>query len=325
MRMGKLTAEELQKIILDKLRRTRAEVVLTAAQGEDCAALKTDGYILISSDPITAQMPPESLGELVVNVCCNDVLSNGGEPIALLLTVIMPPASSTQDVEKIMIAAQKKAEKLNVDIVGGHTEFSDCVTRPIVCGTAVGKCDRLIAKTSMKNGDKLFVTKSLGMEGTTIIADGGEETFTDEEKQLLTEYREQLSVYAEGSILKDCPSVTAMHDITEGGVIGAVAEICLGCGKGADIYENKFPVSNLTRRLCDKYGIDPARLISSGSMLFAASDTIGAQRLRQAGIEVSEIGKVTDGEVLLHCKNGDSKQVKPQPDELYYYLTRCNR
>lgn len=325
MRLGKLTAEELQRLVLDKLEGRREEVVLSAAQGEDCAALKADGYLLCSSDPITAAMPAKSLGALAVSVCCNDIVSCGGEPVALLLTLIVPPSASTAEIEDIMTAAQNKARELDVDIVGGHTEFSDCVVRPIVSGTAIGQTKRLMSKSALKVGDKLYVTKELGMEGTTIIADGGKETLSETEKNLLASYRKGLDVDREGELLRTCPSVGIMHDITEGGVIGAISEICLGARLGANIYESEFPVSALTRRLCFKYGINPARLISSGSMLFSASSDEAVDRLKEIGIAATLVGQVTDGDVVLFKSDGTSEKVKPEPDEMYKYFKRCDK
>ncbi len=317
-----MSAEELQKYVLDKLSYSRSEVGLSAAQGEDCAAVKTNEFVLLSSDPITAAMPADKLGELAVSVCCNDIVACGGEPFALMLTLIVPPDASESDIEQIM-AASAKAASANVAIIGGHTEFSDCVIRPIVSGTAIGKTERLVKKTSLRVGDKLYVTKTLGMEGTTIIVDGGKESLSQAEKSLCETYRKQLSVEKEGRILRDSPFVSIMHDITEGGVIGAVAEVCLGCGKGALMYEKAFPVSDFTKRLCNKYEINPARLISSGSMLFAANDAEPVEKLIAAGIEVSEIGVITDGEVLLVGIDGMETVVKPESDEMYKYFERC--
>ena len=323
MRFGKLSAEELQKLVLDKLPHRRGEVILSAAQGEDCSAVKTDGILLVSSDPITAAMSPESLGELCVSVCCNDIAACGGEPFALTVTLIMPPSAPTEDIERIMSGAMAKAESVRVDIIGGHTEFSDCVVRPIISGTAIGKTNRLMAKTALQVGDGLYVTKTLAMEGTAIIADGGRETFTKEEKAIIESYRNGLDVAKESEILRAFESVSVMHDITEGGVIGAVAEICLGSGKGADICEQSFPVSALTRRLCDRYGIDPARFISSGSMLFAARSDEAAVALRGFGIPVTQIGKVTSGDILLVKADGTRISVRPETDEMYKYYERC--
>lgn len=319
MRFGKLTTWELQSAVLDKIVRIRDEIILSAAQGEDCAAAKTDDYILFSSDPITAPMPPKSLGELVVSVCCNDIRACGGEPFGLLLTVIVPPNASVDDVADIMSAASESATKSGVEIIGGHTEFSDCVTRPIVCGTAVGKAKRIVSKLGLKVGQKLFVTKTLGMEGAAVIADSGV-PLSSEERLVLSAFKNSLSVAKESEILSKLDGVGMMHDITEGGVLGAVAEVCTAVGLGATLYEEKIPIEPLTERLCKEFAIDPFRLISSGSMLFSASDDLPAEKLSVIGIPVTEIGRVTEGEVLLIRRDGSKVAVEAGPDEMYKFF-----
>ena len=226
MKSGKLTTQELRENVLDKIERFRPEVLLSAALGEDCAALSIDDVILVSSDPITAVVETEKLGSLCVTVCCNDVAANGGEPVAMTLTIIMPVTCGAGDVGVIMDGAVKEAKRLNVEIVGGHTEFSDCVVRPIVSGTAIGKVKRVLKKTDLQPGDRLFVTKSLALEGTCILADIVKPALTEEEKRTLERFNSSLSVSRESVALSKLDSVSAMHDVTEGGVLGAA----LGAG-----------------------------------------------------------------------------------------------
>lgn len=322
MKSGKLTTDELNDNVISLLSKTRPEVLLSAALGEDCAALKIDDTVLISSDPITAVTELDKLGALCVNVCCNDVAANGGTPVAMTVTVIMPPSYSADDVGVIMRGATARAREVNVDIVGGHTEFSDCVTRPIVSGTAIGRTQRLIKKSDLKAGDRLFVTKSLGLEGACILADVIKDKITlnaDEEKKL-ERFNSSLDVVKESKALSGLKSVTMMHDVTEGGILGAVAEVCLSAKVGAVVYEDKMPVDALTAKLAELVSVNPLRLISSGSMLVAASD--GAEvvaAMEKAKIEFHEIGEVTGGGVVLVKKNGERETIDILPDELYKF------
>lgn len=326
MRTGKLNAEELNKYVFAHIGSFRDEVVLSAALGEDCAAIKTDGFILLSSDPITAQMPNESLGRLAIDVSCNDIAANGGEAIALTLTVIMPTFSREEEIGEIMRGAGERAKELCVDIVGGHTEFSDCVTRPIVSATAVGKAKRLIAKSALSAGDEIYITKVCGIEGTVILAEKYASELTPNERLKANRLAESLSVSAESKILKKYDGVTTMHDVTEGGILGAVAEIALAAGLGAEIFEKEVPVDSVTEKLCSRLDIDPLKLIASGSMMFTGKNLNKAvKELESAGIKSAKIGRITSGkENVLVRRNGKKENFSAEPDKLLSALINGN-
>lgn len=318
MRFGKLSSAELTEHVLSKLSVKNSEVLLAAGLGEDCAAILADGQILITADPITAPLPLYELGALLVDVCCNDIAANGGVPLALTVTVIMPPDSDAAEVGKIMDGASKRADACGVDIVGGHTEFSDCVTRPIVSGTAFGRARRVLKKTDLKVGDRLFVTKQLATEGTVLIADAYPELLSKEERAAVDATAKRLSVIAESKLLSLMAEVTMMHDVTEGGIIGAVAEVTAAAKLGAVIDESTFPFSDLTRRLCAARSIDPSRLVSSGSMLFSSASDAPKEALCKNGFEVTEIGVVTAGQgTVLKKASGETVRVEAGSDEMY--------
>lgn len=321
MKLGKLTTDELNESVLKNLKITRSEVLLSAAVGEDCAALSLPDTVLVSSDPITAAVEREKQGALCVSVCCNDVSANGGIPVAMTLTLIMPPSCDAEDVAVIMRGAAQRASELGVDIVGGHTEFSDCVTRPVVSGTAIGRTKRLIKKSELSVGDELFVTKKLAIEGTCILADTLKSELTESEREKLARFNSMLDVLRESRLASELDCVTMLHDITEGGVLGAVAEVCYARSLGAVLDKESMPVDELTKKLCSRVDVDPLRLISSGSMLIATSDGKSLTRtLTDAGIEVTRIGRVTaDGEVTLVSEDGKRERIEVMPDELYKF------
>lgn len=317
MRYGKLNTTELEQYVLCKLRTSRKEVVLSAAEGEDCAALRPDGAtVLLSSDPITADMSPRSLGELAVQINCNDIAANGGEPVAVMLTVIVPPSYPPENIGVIVSSAVRAAEVIGVDVVGGHTEFSDCVTRAVVSATVAGFCNRLLTKDGVKKGDRLGVTKRLGMEGVAILL----EAMGKADAPLYATYKSRLSVVPESRVLVALPTVSMMHDVTEGGILGAVAEVVASRGLGAQIFADKLPIDGEALLVCEQAGVDILRLLSSGAMLFATTDMPAAlQALRRAGIEGCEIGAVTDGRTDLITADG-AQPVTVQRDALYDYI-----
>ncbi len=301
MRTGKLTTSELTETVLNKLKKINPEVLLGAAIGEDCAILKTNPEYnyLLTADPITGASAES--GILAVEICCNDIAASGGNPIAVMLTVMVPPNTSLDEISKIISDAQNTAEKYGVEIAGGHTEFTDAVTRPVVSAFAVGRVKNL-GKTScsIKPGDKILVTKSLGMEGTYILCNENNfinTSLTEEDKAELTFIKENLSVLKESRLISDYAS--AMHDITEGGIKTALEEILTAAGLGAQVYIKKLPVMPLTAKICKAMNLNPLEMISSGSMLiFTQNDNYIIKILEQNNIKCTLIGEIVANKTI---------------------------
>jgi hydrogenase maturation factor len=219
------------------------------------------------------------------------------------------------------------ARSLNVDMLGGHTEITGAVNRFVISCTAVGKClkDRIITAGGAKPGDSLIITKHAGLEGTSIIAHEKEaELIPVLGRQTVEEARSFMNSI---SVVKDGVTaagfgVNAMHDVTEGGVLGAVWELCEASGTGAEVDRDMIPLHIATRKICEYYDIDPYRLISSGCMLISAADGEGlVRRLKEEDIDAAVIGKLNDtGKKLLIC-DGSAKEIDPPAsDELYKIL-----
>lgn len=329
MRYGKLNTDELKELVLGHIKKTRQEVKLSASLGEDCAVLGFDGYMLLSSDPITASMPDGELGSLAVDVACNDIASNGGEPVALMVTLIVPPDCDKSRIGDIMTSVQSRASVINVDIIGGHTEFSDCVTRPIVSCTAIGKSLKIIQKQDIRVGDNIYMTKSAGIEGTVILYNELSKSsplVSVSNDKIIKKYKNMLSVVPEGRIMSDITGISSMHDITEGGVLGAISEICLGLGFGAEVYSESIRVDMLTKNICAEFNIDPFKLISSGSMLFTFNgNDSDLSLLSKAGVDYSLIGRITGGKKVVLMEDNKTKAVSVETDELWQKMCKNSK
>jgi len=325
MEIGKLPNDVLKSVVLNKIQNRRKEVLVRPGIGEDCAAVNFDQEIcVISSDPITGT--DSEIGVLAVHVSCNDIASAGAEPVGIMVTILVPPDAPMSGLEKIMAQLAGTAAAANVDIIGGHTEVTDAVTRFVISVTAVGKTiNKTVVKTSgAKPGDSLIITKYAGLEGTSILAFDHEEelagVFGGELVGNAQKLIDKISVVKEGLIAAK-HGVHAMHDITEGGVLGAVWEMCDASGCGAEIMEEKIPILEETRKICDYYKIDPLKLISSGCMLIAAESGAApglAQALRREGINAAIIGKaIGNNSRILYTETGGIMIAPPESDELY--------
>lgn len=321
MKIGKLDNDLLKSIIINKIKYKRPEVKRSAAVGEDCAVIDFGGYnCVLSTDPITGAV--NDIGRLAVHVSCNDIASNGVEPMGILMTVLLPVNITEDEISGIMSDAAEAAAQLKVEILGGHTEITPAVTVPVICSTAVG---RQIASAEVDRkampGDLIFMTKAAGIEGTGIIASDHSrllsEFMTEDEIKEAVSYLDEISVVKEG-VAAGKAGAGPMHDVTEGGIMGAIWEICNLSGTGAQLDMDRIPVRPVTERICSKLGLNPYRLISSGCMLIIVSPERKRRlerELQAAGVEYSLIGRITE-------KDEGMEILPPSADELFKVVHR---
>ena len=326
MSYGKLSVDALRKSVLNYSGAARPEILVGAEFGEDSAALKFDDEIMVvSADPITGA--ESHAGRLAVIVSANDIVANGAEPVAILLTLLMPETADETDVELIMRDADQAAKELNIEIIGGHTEFTAAVNKPIVCATTIGKTKRLIKSADVICDNDVVLTKGAGIEGTAILfADFPTELkqwFNPQDFAAAQAFSEQLSIAPEGRIALE-HRVTAMHDVTEGGVLGAVYEMSEAGNFGVRIFADQIPVAAVTGRLCDRLMIDPLRLISSGSLLIAVDNgELLVEALLKNGISAAVIGQITQEPRKIIVRDGEEADIeKPVGDELWPAIAR---
>lgn len=323
MKIGKLPPELLERIVLAKLTKRRPEVIVRSETGQDSVMIDTDGLpIVISTDPITGGV--KNIGWFALHVACNDLAANGAEPIGVLITIMLPPKSTKEELEKIMDDASKAAEELNIDILGGHTEITEAVNRTVISTTAFGKpiSENLIISKAAKPGMDIVLTKGAGIEGTAILASVKEDLLKDKVKKELIEeaqlLEKMISVVPEGIIAAKM-GVAAMHDVTEGGVLGALYEVAQAAECGFKIDYEKIQILESTKQISKAFNIDPLRLISSGSMLIYTKkgEEIVAE-LKANGISSSIIGKTIPEIEYVLIKDGCKINIEePQSDELW--------
>ncbi len=332
LKIGKLDSDVLKRIVIDKITYRRPEVKVRAGVGEDCAVVDFGEYeCAISTDPITADV--KDIGRLSIHISCNDIASNGIEPLGITLACMLPPGTTEEDIETIMGQAGQAAKDAGVEIIGGHTEITPVVTQPVIVSTAFGRgvAGQSASARDMKPGDVIILTKNAGLEGTGIIAADREEELAEfldaDEIRRAHDMLRRVSVIREGVIAGKI-GTAGMHDVTEGGIYGAIWEMCQIAGLGCEIREEAIFVDPVTRKIADHYGIDPYRLISSGCMLIVASPEHGEQivaHCEEAGIPTAVIGTVCDadhGLVTVAADGAQSEIAPPGPDELYKVIVR---
>ena len=240
MEIGKVPESILKRAVFRQLHTRREEVLVGASVGEDCAAvqLAPDEVFVLSTDPITGTT--KNIGGLAVQITANDLASAGAEPVGVLLTVLLPPDADEPLIRQLMQEVESACEELHIQAMGGHTEITEAVNQPLISVTGVGKVKKgcLITTGGAHNGDDVVLTKWIGLEGTAIIAKEKEmellgrfaRTFVEEAKG----FDKLLSVVPEAAIAVKS-GVSAMHDVTEGGIYGALWELAEASGIGLEI------------------------------------------------------------------------------------------
>jgi hydrogenase maturation factor len=309
--VGKIPIRILNQTVL-KMVGARSERIVTPAEaGVDFAAVKAGrGYIVVSADPVTGVS--KDIGRYALLVSANDVATSGHGAQFAESVILLPEGSGADDVVQIAKQIHEAAKGSGIAIVGGHTEVTPGLRRPIVVITAFSYVNDFVTSAEAREGDCMMMTKTAGIEGTAVIS--GSRRILGE----LSVAREAVAAYQTGV-------VHAMHDCTEGGVIGAAFEMSLASGLGFELRENSVPVSPKTARICTRSGIDPLKLIGSGALLLAV------ERGKEAEVEeallsicaVSRIGWFTKKGRRLVRRDGRKEPVREAPvDELWRVISR---
>jgi hydrogenase expression/formation protein HypE len=328
LRTGKLPPDLLRGLVLGRLGARRPETLVHAALGVDAAAVAIDAdwACVLTTDPITTAA--SGAGRLAVRVVCNDLAAMGAEPLGVLVTLLFPSGVSTDTIGDLAQQVDATARELNVEILGGHTEVAPGVNAPLVIMTGVGKArrDRVFTAAGARPGDALVLTKAAGLEGTHILAaDFAAELSGRVPDELLVEargYLGELSVVPEARLAAEL-DVTAMHDPTEGGVVGAAWEMAEASRCGFRIVVDQIPVRAATSAICAALGVDPLRLIASGALLIACADGPRmVEALQARNIPAAQIGAMTpSGPRRLILPNGTHSEVTQlDRDEVYRIL-----
>ncbi len=324
MKIGKLPEQVLLRSVLKEVGHRREEVLMGPGVGQDCAvvALDSDEMFVMSADPITGTV--KDIGSHSIHITANDLAASGAEPVGVMLTILIPEETAESELRVMMRDVEQTCKALHMEVLGGHTEVTNVVRQPLISVAGVGKVKkgREVLTNGLKAGDDLIVTKWIALEGTSIIA---KEKEADLKKALPEElvdtakrFDQYLSVLPESRIAV-AHGVSAMHDTTEGGILGALWEFVEGAGVGLDVELRQIPIRQESVEICERYGLNPYQLMSSGSMLIGT--TRGAalvRRLREAGIPAVLIGQTTEGRDRI-LRNGEEIRYldRPQSDELY--------
>lgn len=330
--LGKLPPDLLARL-LARIPAGDPRVIVGSRPGVDAAVLDAgDTYLIATSDPIT--FVAERIGWYAVHVNANDIAVMGGAPRWFLATVLLPPDGSEAMVESLHAQMLAACAELGVTLIGGHTEVTHGLDRPIVAGTMLGEVakDRLVTSGGACPGDRVIITKGIAVEGTAALAveataalraAGLDEGLLARAAGLLE--RPGIGVVADARALCGAVRPHAMHDATEGGLATALRELAEASGTGLRIDADAVPILGETHAVCDALGLDPLGLLASGCLIaaLAPEDKAAAlAALAAAGVAAAVIGDVVSGGDGIKLRQAGEERPWPifARDELARYL-----
>jgi len=330
-KLGKIDHHLFEDFIQDKCGANRNEVAVKPGFGVDVSVVDLPGdmAMALTSDPLSL-IPTLGLKEsawLSVQLMANDMATTGFSPMYGQLVLNLPAEFSREDFKIYWDYIHEFCEDIGIAITGGHTGFIEGQNSTIAGGgtliTVAPKKDILTVKNASA-GDSILVTKTCALSSAAILAMSFPETVID--KIGKEKHKEACDSFYQTSSLQDAliaagknrehQDITAMHDVTEGGVLGAIYELAEASQNGALIFNQNLPVNDLQKDICTIFSLDPRFCIGAGSMIITckkdAAKTL-ISRLEKENIPCAEVGELTAREKGIKLKEGDEMK-----DLIYY-------
>jgi hydrogenase expression/formation protein HypE len=305
-KVGKIDLETFESFLMGRLGRPSGQVLIGPHTGVDAAVLEVgDCCLVVAEDPIfpAIGLPLETFGWFTMHIGASDVAVLGVPPQFATYSLLMPPGTPDRDFETIVESIHQAALELDIAIVGGHTGYYPVVTVPIIGGiTVLGTAapSQIVSPAGSQPGDAVLLTKGPAIEATGLLA-------LLYEAELRARYgvataEAALARCTEITVVKDAltavaaGAVSAMHDATEGGVLGGLYEMADAAGVGMEVEEAAMVWPADVEAVCELLSIDPLAAIAEGTLLLSVPQA--EQHAVQAALEGEGIPCTRIGTVL---------------------------
>ena len=352
MKLGKVSVNVLKRSIWKQIHTRRDEMINGAGAGADCAVFAVSDagteYLVscvqesavsarweeesnpsgVAGGALLAGEPVRSMAQLI-HKCANNLAVSGAEPVAIMLTFLLPEETEEPLIRQLMIEAENTCKELSMQIAGGQTRTTKGVKIPYAIVTGYGKIIRGKDKSNevfgqAEPGQDIVLSKWIGLEGTAMLADRGRDKLLARYPAHLVDAAKEFDRYL--SIIPEAATavksgVCAMHDASEGGIFAALWELAEGAGVGLTIDMKKLPIRQETVEVCEELNVNPYELLSGGCLVMTAQDGNGlVAALEAEGIPATVVGKITDSNDRL-ILNGDEVRYMDRPgqDAIYTF------
>lgn len=324
MKTGKVPVNILRRSIINEIKQKNTEVIKGAGVGADYALLRLKALEDIVVTTNIYEAANQLSAALAVYKAGNNIACSGAKPVAVTVSMTLPEEFDEPALKLYMKFMNKAAEGMQVEIAAGDTRISSNVQVPLLTVTGIGKREKAqkFEERKVCAGQELVVSKWIGMEGALLLASAKEEELSARYPYAMLErvkaMEHEMTVLSEAATAVKS-DVSAMHDLSEGGILGGLWEFAEKHGVGLEIDMKKIPVKQEIIEICEYYELNPYALRSGGSLLMAANNGSNlVWELNKLGIEASVIGRITDGNDRIIRNQEETRYLDlPQTDEIY--------
>ena len=310
--LGKLPSTLLESIIYPKLGFTRPEVIVGPKSGVDVCVIKiaTNQVLVAKTDPISLipKLGPDDSAWMSVNLLANDLSTSGLKPQYMMVDLNLPPKIPNAVLRKYWSSFSGECSRLGIAIAGGHTgKFEGCDYTIVGAATifSTGSSRLCVTSKGAQVGDKVILTRGAAISATGILAKLFPATI---EKKLGSDILQKAARnFASISASPDAiaaagtgigtSGVTAMHDVTEGGVLSALFEVAKASNVGMAIAKDQILISEENRAVCTLFKIDPLISLGEGALVITCSPRTATRvltALRHRSTPANIVGEIVE-------------------------------
>ena len=281
-------------------------------------AFTTDSYVV---SPIF--FPGGDIGRLAVCGTVNDLSMNGAKPLYLSDSLVIEEGLPLSDLKKIIVSMREASEEAGVQIVTGDVKVVNRGGADKIfintSGVGIIAPSVNISSCNARPGDKVILSGTIGDHGMTIMMQ-----------------RESLGL--SGSLMSDCAplnslvadmlevstNIRCLRDPTRGGIAATLNELAHSSGVSIVVEENKLPVTDEVRSVCELLGLDVLHVANEGKLVGIvapedAENLVNRMKKNKYGVHeviIGEVQKEHPGRVILKTFMGSSRIVDMPLGEL---------
>lgn len=323
MKVGNVSQTVLRRSILKQLHTRREESIIQPSVEEMCAAIRIeeDEQVVFTNTSLFGD--EKDLAVFAMAHVLNDLWTRGAEPIGVNISILLPPHAYESRLKSMISYAEEVAEGQRIQILNAKAEVSPVLSKSLVTVLGIGKEKKegLLQSSMGKAGQDVVLVNWIGLEGMLrILREKREELSKRFVPAFLHQIEEQQQYLLAGDELRIAKEfgVSAMHQITEGGILAALWNLAEASGTGIDVDLKKIAIKQETIEVCEHFHLNPYQMTSAGSILLVTHDGEGlVSRLEKNGKKATVIGRLTDRNEKVIWNDAEKRFVdRPAQDEL---------